>query len=217
MPISLGGHTTQFGPHVEAAFKGTNVPLLDDMADFKTGHGFGRTAKWIGKDGYRSTASRHYIYDKPRPNLTVLCRKTVSRVLIEDGVAVGVEICDAPTERGSTEVKGVRVVRARKQVIVCAGALGTPGILERSGLGDREVLEKAGVEVKVELPGVGKEYHDHQVSSRLSGKLMYRAWYKGSRWKIWMGWIDSLVRSRKCSRRQKRSGRNMEPVFSLRV
>lgn len=96
--------------------------------------------------------------------MTILCRKTVSKVLIEDGKAVGVEICNAPTDRGDTEVKNVSVIRAREQVVVSAGALGSPAILERSGLGDPEVLQKVGVQVQVDLPGVGKEYQDHQVS-----------------------------------------------------
>jgi choline dehydrogenase-like flavoprotein len=83
--------------------------------------------------------------------------------LIEDGAAVGVEICDAPSERGSTAIENVQVVRARRQVVVSAGAMAAPAILERSGVGSKEVLRKAGVEVKVDLPGVGKEYQDHQV------------------------------------------------------
>jgi choline dehydrogenase-like flavoprotein len=119
--------------------------------------------KWIGKDGYRSTAARHYIYNKPRPNLTILSRKTVSKVLIEDGVAVGVEICDAPSKRGDIEIKNVQTIKARRQVVVSAGALSTPCILERSGAGNPEILSKMGVEAKVDLPGVGKEYQDHQV------------------------------------------------------
>lgn len=53
---------------------------------------------------------------------------------------------------------------ARKMVILCCGALGTPGILERSGIGDPEVLTDAGIELQVDLPGVGAELDDHQAS-----------------------------------------------------
>jgi hypothetical protein len=51
-----------------------------------------------------------------------------------------------------------RTVRATKLVIVCAGSLGTPGILERSGIGGKVILEGVGVEQRVDLPGVGENY-----------------------------------------------------------
>jgi len=82
-----------------------------------------------------------------------------------------VEICDAPTTRADVEVKNVMTVRARRQVVVCAGALGTPAILERSGIGSKEILEHTGVEVQVDLPGVGKELQDHQVGLGLESSL----------------------------------------------
>lgn len=58
----------------------------------------------------------------------------------------------------------LRSIKARKLVICSAGANGTPGILERSGVGDKAVLEKAGVPVVEDLPGVGNEYQDHHLS-----------------------------------------------------
>ena len=57
---------------------------------------------------------------------------------------------DGPTE--------TRTVRGKKLVVVSAGALGTPGILERSGIGGKEVLEGVGVKRRVDLPGVGENY-----------------------------------------------------------
>ena len=58
---------------------------------------------------------------------------------------------DGPTE--------TRTVRGTKLVVVSAGSLGTPGILERSGIGGKEVLEGVGVKQQVDLPGVGENYH----------------------------------------------------------
>lgn len=49
-------------------------------------------------------------------------------------------------------------------VIVSSGANGTPGVLERSGIGDPKVLEKAGVKTEVDLQGVGNEYQDHHLT-----------------------------------------------------
>lgn len=53
-------------------------------------------------------------------------------------------------------------IRAEKLVVVSAGALGTPQVLERSGVGRREVLERCGVEVVNELDGVGESYQGEQ-------------------------------------------------------
>lgn len=57
-----------------------------------------------------------------------------------------------------------RTVKARKMVVVSAGANATPGILERSGVGNPDILKKAGVDVVEDLPGVGEEYQDHHLS-----------------------------------------------------
>ena len=58
---------------------------------------------------------------------------------------------DGPTE--------TLIVRGTKLVVVSAGSLGTPGILERSGIGGKEILEGVGVKQQVDLPGVGENYH----------------------------------------------------------
>jgi hypothetical protein len=58
---------------------------------------------------------------------------------------------DGPTE--------TRTVRGTKLVVLCAGSFGTPGILERSGIGGKAILEGVGVKQRVDLPGVGENYH----------------------------------------------------------
>ena len=79
--------------------------------------------------------------------------------------AVGVEY--EPSESYQPELslskKPATVARARKMVIVSAGALGTPQILERSGIGAAEVLEKLDIPVISDLPGVGENYQDHHL------------------------------------------------------
>lgn len=52
-------------------------------------------------------------------------------------------------------------VKARKMVVLSSGTLGTPQILERSGVGNGELLRQLGVKVVSDLPGVGEEYQDH--------------------------------------------------------
>ena len=51
-----------------------------------------------------------------------------------------------------------RIVRGTKSVLISAGAFGSPGILERSGIGAKDVLERVGVKQRIDLPGVGENY-----------------------------------------------------------
>lgn len=74
-----------------------------------------------------------------------------------DGVATGVEyIFDKRVYENSPQ--DVRTVKARLLVVVAGGAMGSPLILERSGIGRKDLLEKVGIPVIVELPGVGENY-----------------------------------------------------------
>lgn len=96
--------------------------------------------------------------------LHVLCNTTVVRVLIEDGTAVGVEYVPSSAAPFSPDTPPPpTTIRARKLVIVSAGAMGSPRILERSGIGNPAILAAAGVETKVTLPGVGENYQDHNI------------------------------------------------------
>lgn len=102
---------------------------------------------------------------RPGSNLRILSSKTVVKVLFEEDKAIGLEICDAPAGPLSDTVypKQSSRIRAREMVILAAGAFGSPMILERSGVGEPELLRAHGIDVKVDLPGVGAEYQDHEV------------------------------------------------------
>ncbi|EKG21685.1 Major facilitator superfamily [Macrophomina phaseolina MS6] len=105
--------------------------------------------------GRRCYAARGYFEENAgRENLKVLCDASVARILLEEGSAVGVEFIHA----GETYS-----AKAEKEVLLCGGAIHSPQILELSGIGDPEVLKKAGVEVKVELPSVGENLQDHVI------------------------------------------------------
>ncbi|KAJ7770632.1 GMC oxidoreductase-domain-containing protein [Mycena metata] len=119
--------------------------------------------KWISKDGRRSDVPHAYIYNNPAKKLSVFDGTLVHRVIIEDGVAVGVEY-QFDNRVHESAPQDIRVVKARKLVVVAAGAMSSPLILERSGLGAKDVLEKAGVTVVAELPGVGENYQDHTLT-----------------------------------------------------
>jgi choline dehydrogenase len=104
-------------------------------------------------DGKRFAAYRAYLEPAlTRPNLTFTTDALASKLLIEDGRCTGVEY-----------LKGSRHHRdhASAEVIVCGGAIESPKLLLLSGIGDRKELEAAGIEATVDLPGVGKNFHNH--------------------------------------------------------
>ncbi len=88
-----------------------------------------------------------------RANLHIETGALVRRVVIEGGRATGVEI--------QFKDGAVRTIAARREVVLCGGAIGSPQILQLSGVGDGEALKALGIEVKRHLPGVGGNFHDH--------------------------------------------------------
>lgn len=105
------------------------------------------------KDGVRwSTANAYLKPAMSRPNLTVVTHAMTRRVLLEGKRAVGVEY----------ELGGERVVaKASREVLISSGPIGSPHLLQRSGIGPAAVLQRAGVEVLHDLPGVGENLQDH--------------------------------------------------------
>ncbi len=103
--------------------------------------------------GRRCSAARGYLHPVlDRPNLTVLTRSETLRLVIEGGRCTGI------VHRLSG---GVGTTRALDQVILCAGAIGSPVLLLRSGIGPADELRRLGVPVVADLPGVGRELQDH--------------------------------------------------------
>ncbi|KAK7446786.1 glucose oxidase [Colletotrichum acutatum] len=104
-----------------------------------------------------------------RDNYETITGHKVLEVLFDDDgnieaetrTAVGVSYVEA----NSTIAKGARIVKARKEVIMATGSIHTPQILQRSGVGGRALLEAAGIEVVVDLPGVGQNFQDHPVGA----------------------------------------------------
>ncbi|KZW04190.1 alcohol oxidase [Exidia glandulosa HHB12029] len=106
-----------------------------------------------------SAAKSYYLPRADRTNLVVITEAQVHRVLLNDTAdsdglfaATGVEFVYAGA---------VHVARVRREVIVSAGSFASPKILELSGIGDPSILGEAGVECKVDLPGVGENFQDH--------------------------------------------------------
>ncbi|MEQ1306684.1 GMC family oxidoreductase [Acinetobacter bereziniae] len=104
-------------------------------------------------NGERCSSARAYLFPHlKRKNLTVETSAQTQRILIENGVAVGVEY----KQNGQ-----LKQIRARREVLLSAGAMQSPQILMLSGIGDQHELMEHGIEVKKHLPGVGKNFHDH--------------------------------------------------------
>ena len=109
--------------------------------------------RWSTAKGFLKPARR-------RANLQVVTQAQVCRILFEGRTAIGVEY-----RRGAER----HVVRARAEVILAAGAIGSPQILQHSGIGPAPLLQRAGVPVRLDLPGVGRNLQDH-----LQVRLVFR-------------------------------------------
>ncbi|KAK3671571.1 hypothetical protein LTR78_008493 [Recurvomyces mirabilis] len=142
----------------------TTTGLQDGLPD-SIGYEYANST--ITHEGKRHDAATAYIHPKLRddkhPNLHVLCETKVSRILFDGKKrAVGVELSsNGPAFDGAMNGGAVTTIKARRLVVASCGAIGSPLLLERSGLGSLEVLKKAFVPMVSDLPGVGAEYQDH--------------------------------------------------------
>lgn len=105
------------------------------------------------KYGRRNNTAQAYLkLAKHRRNLTVITKAFVTKILIENNTAVGVEFIKDNT---------TQTVRANTEVILSAGAIASPKILMHSGIGPAEELKNLGITVQKDLPGVGKNLQEH--------------------------------------------------------
>jgi choline dehydrogenase len=122
--------------------------------DFNAASEYGVGAYQLSiKNGWRSSAARAFL--KPvmqRPNLRVVTEAFTQRVLFEGDTAVGVQWA----HQGE-----LRHTRARREVILAAGALQSPQLLQLSGIGPAALLESLGIKVRVNSPEVGENLKDH--------------------------------------------------------
>ncbi|KAK1752884.1 hypothetical protein QBC47DRAFT_430978 [Echria macrotheca] len=146
-----------------AAAQRVGIPEVPDLQALDgSNNGVQRAKRYIGPDGKRQdTASRYLrplLEGGKHPNLHVLVEHQVVRVLFEGTRAVGIEYRPNSLFRSSGPSKAIT---ARRMVILSSGALGTPLILERSGIGNPDLLSRASIPMITPLPGVGESYQDH--------------------------------------------------------
>jgi choline dehydrogenase len=157
------------GPAASPLFKAffeavqqAGYPLTTDVNGYRQ-EGFAAFDRNIHR-GRRLSAARAYLHPViHRPNLEVVCRAMVTRILFEGTRAAGVEYT-----RGSGPVQQARA----GEVIVCGGAINTPQLLQLSGVGNAAGLTALGIDVVADLPGVGENLQDHlEVYVQYAAKL----------------------------------------------
>lgn len=143
-----------YNNHFLAACQEQGIPLSKDLnGENQAGCRINQVTQLNGE---RCSTAKSYITPHlDRPNLTVFTQAVVSRVEIVDNVATGVSFYKG---------KKLLTVSARHEVILSAGAFGTPQVLQLSGLGPKEHLESKNIEVIKDVPGVGSNLHDHITS-----------------------------------------------------
>ena len=96
-----------------------------------------------------------------RSNYDLLVGHKVTRLLFEDGTDAAPLVEFKPVSVEEGEEAEVKTVKVDLEVVVSAGAIHTPQILQRSGIAEAKFLEEAGIDVVVDLPGVGWNFQDH--------------------------------------------------------
>ncbi|OGA00367.1 MAG: hypothetical protein A3H35_18025 [Betaproteobacteria bacterium RIFCSPLOWO2_02_FULL_62_17] len=123
------------------------------------------------RKGKRSSASEAFLHPvRKRPNLQVLIHAHATALRFEGKRVVGVEFLQGDARK---------YVRAECEVLLAAGAIGSPQLLELSGVGRADILQKHGISVRHELPGVGENMQDHwqiRCSYKLQNTVTMNEW-----------------------------------------
>lgn len=139
--------------------------FTDDPNNFRSCNQYSPWPKYINPvSGTRSDTAHHFIYNQEHNgNLKVLDRQRVIRVIFDDNRAIGVEYTDDVERATKVPRESVHQAFASRLVVLSSGAFGSPAILERSGIGGTDLLQRNGIPQIVDLPGVGENYNDHNL------------------------------------------------------
>lgn len=166
------------------------VPFNHDFnGKTQTGVGF---YQFTNRDGKRSsTAYSHLQSQRDNPNLKVILRAKVLKVLIEKNTAVGVEYINHA--KGKNSLESIKV-SAKCEVILAAGALISPQLLLLSGIGSKQQLEQHKIPCKVDLPGVGENLIDHpEVPMIALAKRKFGYFKQGVGWRMWKNGLQFML------------------------
>ena len=153
-PLYVNNVSSQYHPLCHSFFEAARQNGIDYNPDFNSGDQEGVGFYQITtRDGRRMSAARAYLHPAlKRPNCDVITQAQVTRILFTDRIANGVEYI----RNGQT-----RQLKANREVIVSAGAINSPQLLQLSGIGDAGLLQRFSIEPLHQLPGVGRNLQDH--------------------------------------------------------
>ena len=206
---TCNGNDMKLNPLYEAFINAgveAGYPQTNDYNGYQQ-EGFGPMHMTV-KNGVRSSTSRAYLRPAMnRPNLHVMTKTLTTRIVFQGKKAVGVELEKAGSKQ---------TLQANREVILCAGSIGSPQLLQLSGVGPANVLEKAGVEVIHELSGVGENLQDHlevyfqfrcKQPITLNGKLgLISKGLIGTRWILFKSGLGASNHFESCAFIRSRAG-----------
>ncbi|SFP52105.1 choline dehydrogenase [Pseudomonas borbori] len=156
-PVSVctpkNGNNPLFHAMVEAGVQ-AGYPRTDDLNGYQQ-EGFGPMDRTVTPQGRRASTARGYLDQaRGRPNLRIVTHALTERILFSGKRAVGVAYLHGDSNTPTT-------VNARREVLLCSGAIASPQILQRSGVGPAALLRELDIPLVHDLPGVGENLQDH--------------------------------------------------------
>ncbi len=146
-----GGNNILYHAMVEAGVQ-AGFARTDDLNGYRQ-EGFGPMDRTTTPQGRRASTARGYLDQaRARPNLTIVTHALTDRIVFSGKRASGV----AYLHGGQAQM-----AQARREVLLCSGAIASPQILQRSGVGPADLLRRIGINVVHDLPGVGANLQDH--------------------------------------------------------
>ncbi|MNF71353.1 Oxygen-dependent choline dehydrogenase [compost metagenome] len=147
------GNNPLFHAMVEAGVQ-AGYPRTDDLNGYQQ-EGFGPMDRTVTPQGRRASTARGYLDQaRGRPNLRIVTHALTERILFSAKRAVGVAYLHGDSNTPTT-------VNARREVLLCSGAIASPQILQRSGVGPAALLRDLDIPLVHDLPGVGENLQDH--------------------------------------------------------
>ncbi|MBA0219101.1 choline dehydrogenase [Pectobacterium brasiliense] len=145
------GNNELFHAMVEAGVQ-AGYPRTDDLNGYQQ-EGFGPMDRTVTPKGRRASTARGYLDQaKGRKNLTIVTHALTDKILFDGKRAVGVAYFKG---------ENAQTAKACREVLLCAGAIASPQILQRSGVGPKDLLQRLDIPVVHDLPGVGENLQDH--------------------------------------------------------
>ncbi|CAI0831277.1 choline dehydrogenase [Serratia ficaria] len=156
-PVSVttpkAGNNELFHAMVEAGVQ-AGYPRTDDLNGYQQ-EGFGPMDRTVTPKGRRASTARGYLDQaRARPNLKIVTHALTDHIVFDGKRAVGVNYLQGD---GNQPIRAT----ARREVLLCAGAIASPQILQRSGVGPAALLKSLDINLVHDLPGVGENLQDH--------------------------------------------------------